>query len=148
MKYLWLLFWFSGAVLAASPATKVTDHRIHNMAKLTGNTQFPCEITTKSDLELPLSGSILKFYQLSGCGGGNSFQQFVLVVTHRTGKWIIDDELEIGNDHSFGVDRVNIKNNTLVLSGKSWGETDPHCCPTVTTEFKYKLANRKLISAD
>lgn len=147
MKYFWLLLVLSGTVSADS-ATSVADSKIHIMALSTGDTQFPCEITTRNDLELPLSGSVLKFYQLSGCGGGNSFQQILLVVTNRNGMWTIDDEVEIGNDHYFGVDRIKVENNVLIVSGKTWGEQEPHCCPTVMAERKYKLANQKLVSVD
>lgn len=70
------------------------------------------------------------------CGGGNGHGQFLVLVEGDAARVLTN--LGIG-DMDFIASAMRVDDDSLVLYGDHWLDSDPHCCPSKKASLEYNL---------
>lgn len=78
---------------------------------------------------------------LVDCGGGNHYDNFLILANKINNRWNIIDQIIVGNDRTFVATDIKLVNKMIVVEGKVWLENDAHCCPSETATKQFIIEN-------
>ncbi len=78
-------------------------------------------------------------YTIEGMEGGNNWDQFLAIFLRRDGELVFTTQVRVGGKGRRSVKLSRILEESIVLDTKSYGETDPSCCPSIEGETTYRL---------
>jgi hypothetical protein len=105
-----------------------------------------------------LEGKIVVLFGLTSWGGGNSSRQFLAVFERHdelfegpNGRRIKPYQLlavvQVGDDFYRWFKTIELRQDLMILRGRSWLKADPHCCPSEDTAATYRLSQRGLVES-
>lgn len=109
-------------------------NNLTHLEALKYNGEVQCGIIEDVTLNLKISDTQwVHWFSLTGCNGGNHYEEYLMLLSERNGNWSNDDVIQIGGGYRFTLTamQLHLPDNAILLQGLTWGEGDPHCCPSV-----------------
>jgi hypothetical protein len=109
-------------------------NNLTHLEALKHNGEVQCGIIEDVIMNLKVSDTQwVHWFSLTGCNGGNHYEEYIMLLSERKGNWSADDVIQIGGGYRFTLTNMQFQDldSTIILQGLTWGEGDPHCCPTV-----------------
>ncbi|MGZ8924552.1 MAG: hypothetical protein ACXW2E_01585 [Nitrososphaeraceae archaeon] len=128
-----------------SQAIKTIDVFIDRLVNSKSFDDIFCTVV-KSHINPLSNNSVVQLVTLIGCAGGNHYESYLILATNNK-NWIITDMILIGSDKDFSVEKLIVINKKrLLLNGRRWSYTDPHCCPSIKSYKKISIENNKFVT--
>jgi hypothetical protein len=120
----------------SQPEVKVllAANNLTHLEALKYNGDVQCGIIEDVSLNLKVSDTHwVHWFSLTGCDGGNHYEEYIMLLSERNGNWSNDAVIQIGGGYRFTLTelQLHLPDNTILLQGLTWDNGDPHCCPSV-----------------
>lgn len=127
---LWLFSFVATADVLSTSPDKLIDQQIYTMTSTVDPSYQQCDVTKYPTIQIN-ADYVGKMVTLIGCGGGNHFEQYFVIVKHDRNGWKIKQVDLVGSDHEFVVESIKANPHGYTLIGNKFGPEDGHCCPSV-----------------
>ena len=108
----------------------VFDNAIHQMIIPSNQEEQRCTLLLNPEDTIVISqDKAIRLFTLIGCGGGNHYEQYIMMA-EKNGTWKVTNIGQIGNDRTISVEKIQIINGKILITGHTWEDTDAHCCPS------------------
>ncbi len=91
----------------------------------------------------------MAFFTIEGMGGGNNYEQYIVVLKGARSAFSLVGSLQIGGGDLGGASfsRPALKNGRIVIARKEYSDSDARCCPSRKAHVTVVLQDGKLLVA-
>lgn len=146
MKLFVLVLMLISANVFADNVSSVASKEIHELATQINKTNdVPCDIIIGNTAAISPTQKAVHF-TLSSCGGGNHYEEYVLLLIKSNGGWKPTIPTQVGGNLIFLVDRIDSSNGKIAVYGKRWSSQDAHCCPSLFRTIYLRIEKEQIIN--
>jgi len=102
-----------------------------------------------------LSDHVVVMLAMTSWGGGNGSRQFMAVFRHNESSdpfpggrqarpYQFVGLVQVGSGFDRWFEKVELRQNLVVLTGRRWARSDAHCCPSLPARAVYRVSEHGL----